>query len=101
MEFTEYLRNLDPKQVVGVLGFLTYLTAFGAVQSGRMDGNGLAFTLCNMTAAVLVGISLFEEFNLSAALIQASYFIIGTIGVLRWMFRRATAGKAMFEGDMS
>ena len=54
-----------------------------------------------MTAAALVGVSLFSEFNLSAALIQTSYLFIGFIGVFRWMFRRATSGAAKFGEDMS
>ncbi|MGJ8583481.1 MAG: CBU_0592 family membrane protein [Marinosulfonomonas sp.] len=76
-------------------------TTIKCAQTLKWVGNGLTFTLCNMTAAALVGVSLFSEFNLSAALIQASYLFIGFIGVFRWMFRRATSGAAKFGEDMS
>lgn len=89
LEFSEYLRTLGLVQIIGVIGFLTYLAAFGAVQCGRMDGNSLTFTLSNMTAALCVGVSLLEDFNLAAALIQASYFLIGAVGLFRWMSRPA------------
>lgn len=83
---------------MGVLGFFTYLSAFAAVQFGRMDGNGLGYALSNMLAATLVGASLLAEFNLSSALIQASFLIVGAFGVLRWR-RTQLAGGAQEAGS--
>jgi len=101
LEFVDYLKNLGPLQIAGVIGFFTYLLAFGAVQCGLMDGNGLAFTLANMLAAALVGVSLLAEFNLSSALIQTSYLIIGVVGVLRWCSKRMETSSAAVLGETS
>jgi hypothetical protein len=101
MEFVEYFRTLGPLQLAGVVGFITYLSAFAAVQCGWMDGNSLAFTLCNMLAAALVGVSLVAELNLSSALIQASYLIIGTVGIFRWARARSATAPAANWGAPS
>lgn len=101
MEFVDYLRTLGPLQVAGVIGFITYLSAFAAVQCGWLDGNSLAFTLGNMLAAALVGVSLLAEFNLSSVLIQASYLIIGLVGILRWAIGRTATETAADWGKPS
>lgn len=76
-----YLANLGPLELIGVCGFLIYLLAFGAVQFSLLDGNSAAYSVLNVIAASLVAISLVAEFNLSSALIQASWIIIGLIGL--------------------
>lgn len=78
----EYLINLNVAQGIGVLGFICYISLFSAVQLGRMDGNSTVYSLGNVIAASLVAISLLEEFNLSAALIQGSWIVIGLIGLM-------------------
>lgn len=80
-------------QVVGVLGFIIYISAFSAVQLEWMNGNGMAFSLANTLAAVLVAISLIADFNLASALIQGSWIVIGLAGVAMRSFR-TSAGKA-------
>lgn len=80
--FIDYGRSLGLLQIAGILGFLLYVSAFAAVQWGLMNGNGLAFSLCNVMSSVLVSISLIAEFNLSAALIQGSVIAIGVTGLV-------------------
>lgn len=82
-DFLGYFRILGPLQLIGVVGFLFYIFSFAGVQLGFIDGNGLLYTACNIIAATLVGLSLFSEFNLSSALIQASWIAIGLIGLVR------------------
>lgn len=87
MELLDYLNKMGPLQTIGVLGFVFYITAFGSVQFGVLDGNSVAYTCLNILAASLVAISLFAEFNLSSALIQASWILIGLGGLLRHFWR--------------
>lgn len=96
----DYLRTIGPLQLAGLMGFISYLLAFGAVQCGWLDGNGLGYTLGNMFAAALVGLSLLAEFNLSSALIQTSYLIIGVVGVLRWTFKKMSGKSSVPAGDV-
>ena len=75
-----YLSELGPYQLAGVLGFVVYLSAFGSVQLGLLDGNSVSYSLANVLAAALVAVSLITEFNLASALIQGSWIIIGLAG---------------------
>lgn len=77
----QYFSGLGAYQLVGVLGFLTYLFAFGSVQLGLLDGNSTTYSLFNVLAALFVAISLTAEFNLASALIQGSWIIIGLTGL--------------------
>ena len=82
-EVLQYLSAIGPLQLIGLLGFVVYISAFGWVQLGRMDGNSAKYSLYNVLAASLVAISLFAEFNLSSALIQGSWILIGLFGLLK------------------
>lgn len=79
---TTYFTNIGPLETVGVAGFICYISAFGSVQLGLMDGNSALFSMINILAASLVAISLIAEFNLASALIQYSWIVIGIIGLL-------------------
>ncbi len=85
-------------QAFGVLGFLLYIAGFAALQTGHLDGNGLAYTLCSVSAATCVLISLAGAFNLASLLIQVSWICIGIFGIWR-RFRlhpQSTEKKAEF-----
>ncbi|MEM7471396.1 MAG: hypothetical protein AAF340_08590 [Pseudomonadota bacterium] len=84
-------------QSAGVLGFLTYMGGFAALQMGRLDGNGVFYALTNVVGAVFVLISLVSAFNPlllptsvggASMLIQISWITIGLVGIWR-RFRRA------------
>ncbi len=82
-------------QLIGLLGFLVYMLAFSWVQIGWMDGNGAKYSLCNVLAASLVAVSLIAEFNLSSALIQGSWILIGLVGLVkRQVLKVASQGSA-------
>lgn len=81
-DFFNYFTALGPLQWVGVAGFVCYLLAFGSVQLGKLDGNSTAYSLANILAATLVGVSLLAEFNLASALIQGSWIVIGFTGLV-------------------
>jgi len=83
VEVSHYLHAIGPLQVIGMIGFLVYIFAFGCVQLGYLDGNSLSYSLYNVLAASLVAISLIAEFNLASAFIQGSWILIGLTGALR------------------
>ncbi len=82
-----YAETLGLLQILGVCGFIMYVSAFAAVQWGLMNGNSTAYSLANVISSTLVSLSLIAEFNLSAALIQSSVIIIGVTGLFL-RFRR-------------
>lgn len=88
-DIIHYFSAIGPLQTVGVAGFLVYIAAFASVQFGSLDGNSAGYAASNVLAATLVAISLFAEFNLSSALIQGSWILIGLCGLARHFRRRA------------
>lgn len=89
MEIIDYFESIGTLQAVGVVGFFVYISGFASVQFGWLDGNGASYSASNVLAATLVAISLFAEFNLSSALIQGSWIVIGLFGLTRHLCRRA------------
>lgn len=81
-EAISYFSTLGPHQIVGVIGSVCYIGAFGLVQIGLMDGNSMAYSLVNVVTASLVCVSLLVEFNIATALIQGSWIVIGTVGLV-------------------
>ncbi len=82
LEFIDYHTELGTLELIGVGGFVFYISAFAAVQLGFLDGNSIAYTLANLAAAMMVAVSLIAEFNLSSALIQGSWIVIGLTGLI-------------------
>ncbi|MEM8576244.1 MAG: hypothetical protein AAGF60_00180 [Pseudomonadota bacterium] len=80
-------------RVTGLVGFLIYVCGFLALSLGRLTSATPAYFVLVLTASSCVMISLWADFNLSAALIQGFYITIslGAIG-LRWGRRRAALG---------
>lgn len=88
------LNSMSLLVFVGLIGFATYAVSFALVQVGRMDGNGLAYTLCNIAAASLVLVSMFDQFNLGSLLTQLTWIGVGIVGV-----GRRALGAHGLEGD--
>ena len=68
-------------RVLGVLGFVAYMAGFTALQLRLIDGDGLLYSSSKVVGAFLVLCSLTIDFNLSAALIQVSFLLIGVAGI--------------------
>ncbi|MDA5557170.1 CBU_0592 family membrane protein [Shimia sp. MMG029] len=69
-------------QMIGVVGFLTYVIGFGLVQNEKVCGNGIVYPASKVFAAICVLISLVGAFNLASCLIQLSYIVIGLYGIV-------------------
>lgn len=73
--------------IAGLVGVAFYLGSYAALQSGLLSGAGYIYTLLNLVASSLVLVSLFAEWNMSSALIQASWIVISCIGLTRLYVR--------------
>ena len=96
MESTDFLtfNNIDliiaqSYQAIGVIGFLLYMLAYFLLQIGKVEGSGIIYTLMNLSAAILVLISLIHEFNLASVLIQVAWILISIIGLIRFNLARS------------
>ena len=68
---------------LGLLGVVLILLAYFLLQAGRMRGNSLAYQLMNAFGAVLVLVSLFYAFNLSAFLMELAWLAVSIYGIFR------------------
>ena len=68
-------------QAFGLLGVIGYMSCFASLQLGLIDGNGRFFAMMSVINASLVLVSLMEQFNLPAAIIQISWITFGLIGL--------------------
>lgn len=91
------MSSMDVLVVAGVAGFLLYAASFGLVQLGRLDGNGLTYTVSNIVAAALVLVSMFEQFNLGSLLTQITWIGIGLAGLARRRVR--SSDNAQHDAD--
>ena len=66
---------------VGVMGVVTLLSTYLLLQLNRMDARSLLYSQLNALGALLIMISLSQDFNLSAFVMEATWFIISIIGV--------------------
>jgi hypothetical protein len=97
----QYVSVIGPLQIIGVVGFLVYVVAFACVQFGVLNGNGALYSLFNVIAASLVAVSLFAEFNLSSAMIQGSWILIGLVGLAKRFSERPSATVRQREGGLA
>lgn len=91
------LGQIDPLQLVGLLGFCCYVTSYCCLSFGFLTSDHLRYYLLNTLAALLVLTSLSHEFNLASAMIQGFWITIGSVAIgLRLVQRnraRRTRGR--------
>jgi len=68
-------------QITGAFGSLVYIGGFLLVQSGRICGNGISYSVSKLLAAICVLSSLITAFNLASFLIQISFIAISCYGI--------------------
>lgn len=76
-------------QAIGLVGFATYVAAFFCLSTGRLDSRRPAYFLIVLIAASCVMVSLWADFNLSAALIQG-FYILMSLGAIVLRSRSGT-----------
>ncbi len=80
--------------LTGLLGVILVLLAYFGLQAGRMRGDGFVYQLMNLIGALLILLSLANNFNLSAAVVELSWVIITVYGMIRaHRIRRERSGN--------
>ena len=75
--------NLDFWEYVGVLGAVIYAARYLLVAYDRLPSQCPAHYWSSLVAALLVMVSLYQSFNLPAALTQVFFVIVSIIGIAR------------------
>ena len=68
---------------VGFAGVLMVLGAYAALQTRRMDGNGVMFSVLNLvgSAGILVPVLYATEMNWSVMFIEVAWMLISAYGI--------------------
>ena len=73
----------------GGIGVALIIIAYFLLQIGRLEARGIWYSVVNAVGAALILISLSQEFNLSAALIEGFWLVISLFGIGLYFRRRA------------
>jgi hypothetical protein len=72
---------------VGFIGVGLVLAAYLALQLKWLPADSLKYSLANGVGAALILVSLYYDFNLSAAIIEAAWLAISLWGVFQYFAR--------------
>ncbi|MCZ4272353.1 hypothetical protein [Maritalea porphyrae] len=78
---------------VGSFGTLMVVLAYFLTQMRTMSATDLAFPVINLVGSLLIGASLYVNFNLASALIEFFWIIISILGIIQY-FRHAPKGTS-------
>ncbi len=68
---------------LGNIGVFLILTMYLAIQMGKTNSVSKMFSLLNALGAVLILVSLYFQFNLSAVVIESFWLIISIYGLMK------------------
>jgi uncharacterized membrane protein YfcA len=74
---------------IGNIGVVLVLLLYFLLQTERVRATSPAFSIANAVGAVLILVSLSQEFNLSAFVVEAAWLLISLYGLLRSLHRNA------------
>lgn len=74
--------------VLGNIGVLLVLGTYLLLQLERIAANAIPYSLVNAVGAALIIVSLTQDFNLSAFVIETAWLIISVYGVARSLSAR-------------
>ena len=72
----------------GIVGVLLILTAYAGATSGKLDARRAPALLLNLAGALLILLSLYFDFNLSAVLMEGAWALVALIGLARLALSR-------------
>lgn len=75
------LLDYDWHDFLGNLGVFLVIGSYFWMQIGRISGQSPAYSMVNAIGATLILVSLYFDFNLSAALVEAFWLVISILGV--------------------
>ena len=79
--------------IAGLVGVVLIIVAYLLLQLGKLPSTAPSYSLLNAVGAFLVMVSLFFDFNVSAFLMEAFWFLISLFGLLRPLFSKTVAAN--------
>lgn len=82
---------MTPPDALGIVGVLCILIAYAGATSGRLDARRAPALLLNLTGALLILVSLYFDFNLSAVLMEGAWALVAVYGLVQLALGRKRA----------
>jgi hypothetical protein len=79
--------------IAGLIGVVLIIVAYLLLQLGKLPSTAPSYSLLNAVGAFLVMASLWFDFNLSAFLMEAFWFLISLVGLLRPVLSKTAAAS--------
>ena len=79
---------MSTTDALGIVGVVSVLGAYLLLQLGRLRPEHPGFSLANAVGAALILVSLSQDFNLPATLIEVAWLLISLIGLGRTLSAR-------------
>jgi len=73
--------------IFGIAGVILLVITYLLLQINKLQSAGLLYSLLNALGASLIILSLLDNFNLSAFLMEAFWVLISLVGVVRYLRR--------------
>ena len=75
--------------LIGLLGASLALLAYFLISTGKLRSDQMAFPLLNMIGSMGILVSLYWQFNLPSAMINAIWVVISIVGIWRILSRHS------------
>ena len=82
------MTQLDLYDILGLAGAALFLAAYAGAQLERLDPLRLPALLMNLAGAILILLSLAEDFNLGAFVLEAAWGLIALFGLIKYALGR-------------
>jgi len=69
--------------LIGILGVVLLLLAYLLLQINKLKSEQIAFPLLNLFGSLMILLSLFYDWNLSAVIIEISWALISIYGIIK------------------
>ena len=79
---------MSPYEASGLAGAFLFLAAYAGAQTGRLDPRSLPALVINLAGAILILLSMIEDFNLGAFVLESAWGLIAFAGLVRLALKR-------------
>lgn len=85
--------NLGWFDLIGFIGVLLIIVAYLFLQLEKLPSSSPSYSLMNAAGALMIMISLSFDFNLSAFIVEAFWFLISLLGLWRSLIPRKNSQR--------
>ncbi|MCJ8299108.1 MAG: hypothetical protein MJK13_09270 [Pseudomonadales bacterium] len=84
------MMSYDIYDFLGNIGVLLVLVVYLALQMEKLSARSVIYSVANIVGAILIMLSLYFKFNLSAFVMEFAWFLISVYGLYRAWQRAPT-----------